>query len=271
VEAIRRLLAGNGELPLLPASAARILEEIRLPAGDTQRAVDLVRHDPVLASAVLRVANSAMYGGQVEISDLSCAMVRIGLRQARNLVLALALRSRLSDTGAYGNAGPEMMDHSLAVALGAKLIAGVALLDREMAFLCGLLHDFGRLALVKSLREASGVRSPGFPAELAALVDEHHEEAGALLATRWGLPDAVVLVARHHHHAADAGEQRPLIAAVSLADALAAELGLSGAAVSKVRPDHPAARILGMGDEQIDAWRKTLPGLFSTTRAAMTG
>ncbi len=268
-DAIKKLLSGGTELPVLPTVAVKILEELRSPQTNARRMAEFVSKDPVLASAVLRVANSALYGGRTEITDLPYAMVRIGLQQVKNLVLALVLRSRMADPQVYGNVGAALMDHALAVAFGSRLVADAIQCDAEQAFLCGLLHDFGRLALIKALRDSAPKKAPLTP-ELMELVDQHHTEAGALLAAHWRLPEMVAHVARHHHAPERASEHQQMTCVVAFANRLAHRLGLGSdpdATIDLVTL--PAAQLLKLNEATIDDLAGHLPGLFSTARAAM--
>lgn len=270
-ESIRSLLAGAGDLPTLPELAARILREVRAPRVTTASLAALIGRDPLLASSVLRVANSALYGARVEITDLAFAMTRIGLDQTRNLVLANVLRSSLADREVYGPSGPALMNHALAVACGSQLLADAVHEAREEAFLCGLLHDVGRLALIKVLRELRGVDGGELPRDVAELADGLHAEAGAHLADAWGLPSIVGLVARFHHEVDAAPERgRGTVALVSLADALAHRLGL-GPETGKALDlsVEPARRHLSIGDETVEEIASLLPEVFETARASM--
>lgn len=269
-EAIRKLLSGAGELPVLPTVAMRILEEMKSPQLNARKMAEFVSKDPVLASAVLRVANSALYGGCTEITDLPFAMVRVGLQQVKNLVLALVLRSRMADPQVYGTVGPQLMDHALAVAFGSRLVADSANIDSEQSFLCGLLHDFGRLALVKTLRESAGIKRGNLPPELMALADKYHPEAGAQLTQAWRLPEIVAAVARLHHTPEQPGEYQPMVAVVAYADALAHRLGLGGPEDPQVNlVSHPSVAILGLTEDAINDVYNHLPGLFQMARQAM--
>lgn len=271
-EIVRKVLAGAGELPVLPNVALRILEEVRSPNVNTRKMAEFVSKDPVLASTVLRVANSVLYGGRTEITDLPFAMVRIGLQQVRNLVLALVLRSRMADPNVYGPMGNELMDHALAVAFGSRLVADATGVESDQSFICGLLHDFGRLVLVKALREAGGIKKGDLPIELMAVVDAHHQEAGALIATEWRFPELVALSARHHHQPETVAAQHPMVAVVSFADVLCHRLGLGGKEDPSLNLlEHPATAFLKLTQSTIDDLSGHLPGLFSTARAAMVG
>ncbi len=271
-DVIRKMLAGSSELPVLPTVATRILEEMKNPALNARRMAEFVSKDPVLATAVLRVANSALYGGRTEITDLPFAMVRVGLQQVKNLVLALVLRSRMADPQVYGPVGNELMDHALAVAFASRLVADAAGIESDQAFLCGLLHDFGRLALIKALRESTGTKKGNLAPELMALVDEHHQEAGAVLATSWRLSELVAEVAAHHHHPERVTAHQPMVAVVAYANALAHRLGLGGGEDPSVNlVSHPSVALLGLSADTINDLYQHLPGLFSTARSAMSG
>jgi len=271
-ETVRSLLAGAGDLPVLPENAMRILDEIRSPKASAARLAEFVSKDPVIASTVLRVANSALYGGRMEITDLTFAMTRIGLNHVRNLVLALVLRSKMADPEVYGPAGARLMEHSLAVAFGSRLIADEAGVTADESFLCGLLHDFGKLALIKALREAEGIRRGELPEALSQIVEVHHAEAGGLLAENWGLPAIVAAAARWHHEPREAGEYARMAAVVSLADSLCHHLGLGSEPNEQIEPlALPVVGFLGLEERQLEEILEHLPGLFETARAAIGG
>ncbi len=271
-ETVRSLLAGAGDLPVLPENAMRILDEIRSPKASAARLAEFVSKDPVIASTVLRVANSALYGGRMEITDLTFAMTRIGLNHVRNLVLALVLRSKMADPQVYGPEGAQLMEHSLAVAFGSRLVADEAGVTADESFLCGLLHDFGKLALVKALREAEGLRQGQLPEALQRIVDVHHPEAGALLAENWGLPAVVAATARWHHEPQGAGEHARMAAVVALADSLCHHLGLGSEPNDQIVPaELPVVTFLGLEAEQVQEIAEHLPGLFETARNAIRG
>lgn len=269
-ERIRTLLDNAHDLPVLPEVAAKVLAELRAPRVTTARLAEFIQKDPVLASSILRVANSALYGGRVEITDLAFAMVRIGLNQARNLVLANVLRSKLVDREVYGTVGPQLMDHALAVAFGARLIEEAAGNPADEAFLCGLLHDFGYIALMKVLRENSG-REDAVPEETLRIAEEHHTVAGAILAHRWSLPEVVAVVARHHHEPLVVeGAARRVTAVVALADSIAHDLQLGFCPSLVEKPQvHEARDLVGIEDDVLAEICARLPSLFATARAAI--
>jgi HD-like signal output (HDOD) protein len=269
---IDRLTAAADQMPVLPQIAVRIMEEMRSPSTTAARLAELTKKDPILASTVLRVANSALYGGRTQISDLAYAIARIGLNQSRNLLLATVLRSKMANPKIYGARGAHMMDHALAVAFGSSLVASATGQDANEAFLCGLLHDFGRFALIKVLHD-DGRGGTELSPEDQAWVDRFHPEAGAFLAEAWGLPEVVCETTRCHHYPEHAPEgfQQPA-AVIGVADAVAHRLGLGADPLPDLELlDTEAARLAGVDEAILDDVMETLPGLFQTARSALFG
>lgn len=267
-EIVAKVVSGKADLPVLPATAVKVMQELRAPGISVPRLIKQVELDPVLTAAVLRVANSAFYGSQAQLRDLKAAISSIGMKQTRNLLYALVLRSKMADAGAYGRHGSEVFAHSLAVAFGARLVADVAAIEADDAFLCGILHDVGKLALVQSLRAGVGGEWHELGEEEMALVQEHHAETGALLAEHWGLPSSVSNVIRYHHEFESKDAPQPIAACVALANALCHELGLGGQSVPAVAFEAvSAAFALKLTAEQLAAIRAKLPAAVEPATA----
>ncbi len=267
-EIVAKVVSGKADLPVLPATAVKVMQELRAPGISVPRLIKQVELDPALTAAVLRVANSAFYGSQTQLRDLKAAISSIGMNQTRNLLYALVLRSKLVDAGAYGRHGAEVFEHSLAVAFGARLVADVASLEGEDAFLCGILHDVGKLALVQALRANAGGELRELGEEELALVQAHHAETGALLAEHWGLPSSVSNVIRFHHSFESKEAPQPVTVCVALANALCHEVGLGGQSVSAVAFEAvSAAFTLKLTTERLTAIRAKLPAAVGPATA----
>lgn len=212
-EVLRLLLREDVGLPALPEVLTRLDGMLRDPDVDLRAVADLAGTDAVLAGQVVRMANSAYYargGGQVV--GLAPAIHRLGLRALRGLVYALALPRAFK-----GGSFPARLlwRHSLAVAALASEIA--AFLEfpqslREVAWLCGLVHDIGALALstvapeeyAELLQEVSAPGMDWTEIDFAGLERgrfgiDHAEVGGIFLRERWRLSDPMPLVAAHHH------------------------------------------------------------------------
>jgi putative nucleotidyltransferase with HDIG domain len=238
-------------LDSLPTLAPVVVELMALTADERSGAADLarvVRADPALTTRVLAVANSAAFGARIEITTLEQAIVRLGFDLIRNLVLAAKIFECFPPDAPGATDRPfertEFWKHALGVACAARRLAKQAprlRIDAEQAFLAGLLHDIGKVALdavfprayARALQQAETTRGDIADSERAILgVD--HTNAGRQLAQRWRLPSFLRDVIWLHHLSVEALpdqlETPRLISLVQLADTLVREqrIGQSG-------------------------------------------
>ncbi|MFN2267345.1 MAG: HDOD domain-containing protein, partial [Desulfonatronovibrio sp.] len=142
-------LKDDAELISVPRIFFLIREAIKDPRTSAKHIADIISKDQALAAKLLRLVNSAFYGFPSKIDTISRAVTIIGTRQLSSLALGLSTLSR------FKNISPEVMDmesfwkHSISCAIGAKTLAGYRKLpNTESFFICGLLHDLGKLIML---------------------------------------------------------------------------------------------------------------------------
>ena len=184
---------------MVPSVAREVLEFSTDPEVPARRITNVVSKDPVLATRVLQLANSAFSGSAVRITSINDAVVRMGTHSVRNVVTAVCVASILADKGAHGKGSRSLIDHGIGTAYLAWLLAERAGGSRDEAFVCGLLHDIGKL-LIQQLahRPHLGVKKPN-PADVQQVVAERHAEFGGHLLKWWELPDALYEAVAFHH------------------------------------------------------------------------
>jgi putative nucleotidyltransferase with HDIG domain len=192
-------------LPSLPLTVVALGEAVQDDRCTVDRILGILSKDPSLSATLLRLANSAFYVGEGSVMDLRTAVLRLGFDAVANLGTGAAVIKTLKG-GTHLDA-VKLWQHSVAVGLTAK---GVCVLAKrhgqaETAFLTGLLHDIGKIALDTCFPEAYATVLQKV-AEGAHFVDAErevlgldHAEAGALLAADWAFPQAIVEVIRDHH------------------------------------------------------------------------
>lgn len=192
-------------LPSLPLTVVALGEAVQDERCTVDRILGILSKDPSLSATLLRLANSALYSTEGAAMDLRTAVLRLGFDAVANLGTGAAVIRTLKG-GAHLDA-LKLWQHSVAVGLTAK---GVCVLARrhgqaETAFLTGLLHDIGKIALDTCFPEAyeeviQAVAGGSYFVDAErALLGMDHAEAGALLAAEWSFPQAIVEVIRDHH------------------------------------------------------------------------
>lgn len=192
------------QLPTLPSVAVRVLEVTGRDESSARQVVELIQSDPALTAKILQLVHRADIGVRGEINSVERAVVLLGFEAVRSAVLSVAVFHTLSADCAPGKGRfnrEEFWKHSLAVACCAELLAerlqrgGV---DRSEAFVAGLLHDLGKIALDVILPksfdrvvEAADLLRGNMADVERAVIGLDHMVVGKRLAERWQLPLAV--------------------------------------------------------------------------------
>ena len=259
----------NLSLPMLPDQALRAMQVASDPEITVATMAAVVSKDPVLATRVLGLANSAMYGGMTALRSVQDAVVRLGVQTVRNLVVTVALHAQTTSRDVYGAEGPRFMDHAVGTAYLARLVADHLDHDVEAAFLTGLLHDMGKLVILKTAHEHRRRRQHVPDTEIAAAIEMAHAPCGAIALHFWRLPDEILDAVRHHHDYTLAVD--PQVAAVcAAANLLSHRYGFGCAPAGDAVLDHPVWKDLGLTPEWIAATDEHAPGLFNAARQALS-
>jgi putative nucleotidyltransferase with HDIG domain len=194
----------------------------------------LIRTDIAFSSEILTLANSALFGFRTEITSILQATVLLGLERVKAIALTVGLRSYLTDSLQI----PALLAcwrHSLACALISEELATPNFVERDVAYVSGLMHDIGRLALtvVEPLKYSNLLlEAEEKPVNILErereLFGADHCEAGRWLAQQWNLPkDLVEVISRHH--APPKSNEFDMVALVRMACTLADCIGFSAA------------------------------------------
>ena len=192
---------GRWEPPVMPATVRQALEMAKDPEASFGGIAGVLEADPTLTAQLLKLANSPMFSGAVQVNGLRQALVRIGLRGFVQLLMVASLSKVLVVRGHRGLTG-KLQERATAVGVAAAEIARATRLDRDAAFTAGVLHDVG-IPLGYGLLATSKRFLPDHVTESASLqwdlVTELHEELGRALVEHWNLPDSISGAVGYHH------------------------------------------------------------------------
>lgn len=229
------------DLPVLDNTFNEMSRAADNPGSTSSEISKIVERDQVVTAKVLRLINSAFYGIPRKITKLEQAITLLGISAVKNLILAgsvfQALGNLVDLRGLWG--------HAFAVATGAKII-GQKINYREIEdlFICGLLHDIGKLAeyllepeAVQAARDKSISENLFYWQAEKELFATGHERIGQMLLMRWKLPAKYCKVVAFHHRPHPKRDYALETAAVFAADALARNLNLGDSWDNNLEPE----------------------------------
>jgi len=190
----------------LPAAVQKLLSLLQDPEVNASDIARVMSYDPTLTARILRVTNSSFFGLSHRISTVSQAIPILGIQGLRNLALGVAIFSHFKQATPTHSI-ERIWSHSLGVASAARLTAGrFKLADADELFVAGLMHDIGKLLLVRHFEEEYTQLLAGGPYTRQKLCQLEkrtfgvdHAQLGSLLCQFWKIPDKLTnLVARHH-------------------------------------------------------------------------
>ena len=256
-----KILRNLVELPPMPNIILKAREIMEDPGSSLKDLAGVIEHDQAIVARVLALANSAYYGLSGLVSSIQHASILLGQKTLGELITIAASSQLLSKKlmGYQLNPG-DLWKHSLAVALGSRIIAEKKNAEWvEDAFIAGLLHDAGKIILNPYIVERkdefkkalkSG-RRKFFEVEKEILGFDH-AEVMSRAARFWRYPETQSTAIRYHHHPLQSGNSE-LAFAVHLADFAAKEAGFkSEDLVSRPEIDSQTLSYLGFQKQELN-------------------
>ncbi len=226
---VSQILETINHLKPMPASVTRILHEIENPDVLIADLAGLIGMDQVLAALVLQEANSAALGYTSNCFLLQDAVMRIGFRRLKAVLLvSTSYQSMNGELHGYRLGAGELWLHAQKTASTCENLARL-LHSRlvEEAYISGLLHDIGKLILNQvMLADYSHIatfisRYRMAPWEIEKkLIGIDHAQAGSLMAEHWNFPAALSESIHFHHYPAMAPNNPVMPAMVNLANSV---------------------------------------------------
>lgn len=262
----------NTAIPVLPALAGRVIEVASDPDVSLVQLANLIGKDQVLASRLLQLANSAYCAPMQEIATIPDAVVRVGADGVRNMVFTVCFSSRMYDPSIYGDHGSQLIEHGIGTAYLARMVAELVDEDEDEAFLYGLLHDIGKLLILKlayDYKRRSGTTVPA--EEVATALEQHHASFGGITLKRWGLPLTLEEPIRCHHDYRSANTAPRKAMVVYLANRLSHRYGFGCDPDAYNILGDAACREVGLDAAWLSENDGRAQGLFEVARQSLIG
>lgn len=214
-------------LPPSPALLNKLLVSIDDVDANFDEVVNLVEMDPGLTAKLLQICNSAFFGPSEPVITIRAAVTEAGY-QAIYLLVAMIKGTETFKVAAASNEASQIWWHSVVTAYATRYVAEAAQSDSGAAFTSGLLHDIGKVVMLKAnpdhyriiLKRAVETRTSPFDFEIASH-GFSHADVGAALLERWQLPASLVNGVTFHHNFINAGRSQTDAAQIYLGNVLA--------------------------------------------------
>jgi len=179
---------GDIALPSLPDVVLKIRRMLESNTADFDQVSRAVSVDPVLVSRLFVFANSAYYNrANIKIETLDAAIGRLGFEVVRNTAMSLAMK-QLYAAEKHSHAARHlraiwargMKLSCMAFAVGRRTTA----VNEETAYLCGLMHEVGKLYIVTKAEEFPEIL--GNEDSLQAMFEEWNGQISKSIIESWG-------------------------------------------------------------------------------------
>jgi diguanylate cyclase (GGDEF)-like protein len=210
-------LACLEQLPSIPSVILEVMSLCRKESVEVKDLVKTLNRDPALTARLLKIANSALYGGRGAITTLEDAVRRLGVKSVMLAALSFSLTGVLPVSAKAGEYDIEAFwRRAMVEGVAARTFAQrLQRCNDSEAFTCALLMDLGVPLFNKALPTEYGTlisrMDAGHPdvADEDSVVGGNHAELSGFLFREWKLPEYLADAVTHHHDPDAIGERSP--------------------------------------------------------------
>ena len=208
------------EIPTLPEIARIAISKTLSMDKSAEEIASIIRENPSLTLKILKIANSPMYTTGVRISSIKDAVILLGYKTIKSLVLSITIKDIFSDEKEKWFDYRAFWLHSIATAVISEEITrelNPNISSSEIdAYTAGLLHDIGKAILLISDRkqyqrvvELVREHKLTFTEAERQVFDFDHSDVSAFLFRYWELSENLITPVRDHHRDEEYLTQNP--------------------------------------------------------------
>ncbi|MFO7603281.1 MAG: diguanylate cyclase [Gammaproteobacteria bacterium] len=228
-------LALLDEIPPLDISVHRLIEALADEDISETKLAAIINKCPSLSGRIVGLANSAYFRRNKVIDNLQDAIFLVGMRTVKSFAIAAALQEPFSNSQCPAfRPGRFWLNDVLTAHVARDLCKQAAPkhgLNPEQAYLAGLLHNIGLLALahlfpeqLNQILQDNEQHSNMLSVRTQAAFGLDYLSVGAALLKHWHLPEPFVTVVRHNASPDYQGAHWELCRIVGVARDWAAEI-----------------------------------------------
>lgn len=214
-------------LPQFSENISRLNKLLSDPDANMSEIAMQISNDVALTGELLKQVNSAAFALSSPCKNIADAVKMVGIRGIKNMLFTVGSLKAFAEAG---GSNEKLWKHAYQTAFYSyNLARNFCASDRaivEDSYICGLLHDMGKIIFetshpdflekIKSVCVAKGTDTDIFEKILSGV---NHGHIGAKIAEKWHFPDSIVSVIRFYHSPENSPQEyRKLTSLVYLAD-----------------------------------------------------
>lgn len=248
VERLERMVTADQlDLPPFPAVARELDALLKQTTTDILQIARVVERDPGMVKRVWTHARSAMYSSPPR--SLHHAVARVGLDALWRIGMSVCLNDTVFRVEGYQHEADRVRGHGIIAAEVSAALGGV---KRGSLYMAGLLHDVGRLIVLRAASEGHrrGTARPEFLAEVG---NRTRTWLSVLVAASWGLDDDVTHAIAFHFDPEAAPRTKVKHAGVVRSASIAAHATRLSRAGLSAEGSGPVSEIESLGHDPMKA------------------
>lgn len=224
-------------LPSIPNVASNVLTMVNDPEISIKLVAGEISKDQAITANILKLCNSAYFSKGKEISSVDRAIVTLGIKEVKDIVILATTKDILSKPIlGYDLSRGDLWKHGVAVAILAKKIAIMKNMKHiaDIAFTGGIIHDVGKTVLAlfvqstfKEILELAQKNKIPFTAAEKEIMGYDHQEIGEKILEKWKFPEVLRAIVRYHHEPEKCPQEfMPMVSVIHIANSICLMAGI---------------------------------------------
>ncbi|MCP4131589.1 MAG: HDOD domain-containing protein [bacterium] len=275
---IEQIISNIASLPAIPEVASKVINMVNDPDISIKKVGEEISKDQSMTTNLLKLCNSAYFSKGKEITSVERAIVTLGLKEVKDIVMVIATKPVLNKfVIGYDLGKGDLWKQGLVVSATAKKIA---LLKKrkdvaDVVFTGGIIHNVGKVVLAlfvqstfKEILDAVTTKSIPFTTAEREIMGFSHQEVGEAILNNWKFPEVLRTIVRYYQEPELAPDQYKFeVAAVHIADALSIMAGIGiGSDGLYHQLNEEAIKTVGLKEAEIEDLFAKIPETLKQVR-----